>query len=64
MSRRLKILLLVLLAAFAVTILLFYSITKTDDGGAALVYGYKIINTYPHDPNAFTQGLVFEDGFL
>jgi len=28
------------------------------------VYTYKVINTYPHDPNAFTQGLVFEDGVL
>lgn len=28
------------------------------------VYTYKIINTYPHDKNAFTQGLVFENGFL
>jgi glutamine cyclotransferase len=28
------------------------------------VYGYKIANVYPHDRSAFTQGLVFEDGFL
>jgi glutamine cyclotransferase len=28
------------------------------------VYTYKIINSYPHDPGAFTQGLVFEDGVL
>ena len=28
------------------------------------VYTYKIVNTYPHDPEAFTQGLVFEDGVL
>jgi glutamine cyclotransferase len=28
------------------------------------VYTYNIVNTYPHDPNAFTQGLVFEDGVL
>ncbi len=28
------------------------------------VYGYKIINAYPHDRNAFTQGLIFDDGFL
>jgi glutamine cyclotransferase len=28
------------------------------------VYGYKIVNTYPHDRNAFTQGLVFDDSFL
>lgn len=25
---------------------------------------YKIIKTHPHDPEAFTQGLVFLDGFL
>lgn len=27
-------------------------------------YTYKIVNTYPHDPKAFTQGLVFENGAL
>src|SRR5262252_1044813 len=26
--------------------------------------GYKIVHTYPHDPGAFTQGLVYYDGFL
>jgi glutamine cyclotransferase len=25
---------------------------------------YRIVRTYPHDPNAFTQGLVFVDGSL
>jgi glutamine cyclotransferase len=28
------------------------------------VYSYDVVNTYPHDPKAFTQGLVFEDGAL
>ncbi|MGY5354424.1 glutaminyl-peptide cyclotransferase [Wenyingzhuangia sp. IMCC45467] len=28
------------------------------------VYGYKVINTYPHDRNAFTQGLEFHDNEL
>jgi glutamine cyclotransferase len=28
------------------------------------VYTYKIVTSYPHDRRAFTQGLVFEDGFL
>jgi glutaminyl-peptide cyclotransferase len=28
------------------------------------VYGYRIVQTYPHDPEAFTQGLVYEDGIL
>ena len=27
-------------------------------------YGYRIINSYPHDPNAFTQGLEYDDGLL
>jgi glutamine cyclotransferase len=28
------------------------------------VYTYNVTNTYPHDRNAFTEGLVFEDGVL
>ena len=28
------------------------------------VVGYRIVNTYPHDPRAFTQGLVFADDAL
>jgi glutaminyl-peptide cyclotransferase len=31
---------------------------------APRVDSYEIINTYPHDPNAWTQGLVFENGSL
>jgi glutaminyl-peptide cyclotransferase len=27
-------------------------------------YGYQVIHVYPHDPNAFTQGLEFRAGFL
>ena len=27
-------------------------------------YSYKVINIYPHDPSAFTQGLLYKDGYL
>ena len=27
-------------------------------------YGYQIVNTWPHDSDAFTQGLIFSDGKL
>ncbi len=27
-------------------------------------YGYEIVHTFPHDPAAFTQGLIFRDGVL
>ncbi len=32
--------------------------------GTAPVLGYRIVNEYPHDANAFTQGLVIADGVL
>jgi glutamine cyclotransferase len=28
------------------------------------VYGYRVVNVYPHDRQAFTQGLIWCDGFL
>ena len=28
------------------------------------VFNYRIVNIYPHDEKAFTQGLVVEDGFI
>ena len=27
-------------------------------------YGYRVVNTYPHDITSFTQGLFFHEGFL
>jgi glutaminyl-peptide cyclotransferase len=27
-------------------------------------YGYQVVRSYPHDPDAFTQGLQYLDGFL
>ncbi len=28
------------------------------------MYGYKVVGTYPHDRDAFTQGLVYSGGYL
>ncbi|MGE5237447.1 MAG: glutaminyl-peptide cyclotransferase [Chloroflexota bacterium] len=28
------------------------------------VYGYEVVNVFPHDPAAFTQGLIFENGYI
>lgn len=28
------------------------------------IYSYEIVNTFPHDANAFTQGLEYKDGYL
>ena len=38
--------------------------TPSQQPVRAPVYGYEIVSEYPHDPEAFTQGLIFRDGFL
>jgi len=36
----------------------------TNTLATPVVYTYEVVNTWPHDRNAFTQGLVFLDGEL
>jgi glutamine cyclotransferase len=35
-----------------------------SQAGGIPEYGYEVVHTYPHDPQAFTQGLLYLDGFL
>lgn len=63
-------------AARAAAVLLLASLALTghvhaDDAAKSAIaadaireFGYEIVNTYPHSREAFTQGLVFRDGFL
>jgi glutamine cyclotransferase len=37
-------------------------ISAQRSGGPVPVYGYEVVRSYPHDRNAFTQGLIFRDG--
>jgi len=39
----------------------FYCFFTLSAAGAD---SYKVVHVYPHDPNAFTQGLIFIDGHL
>ncbi|MEM7132804.1 MAG: glutaminyl-peptide cyclotransferase [Chloroflexota bacterium] len=34
------------------------------DNSAVQMYTYRVVNSYPHDLNAFTQGLIWLDGVL
>jgi glutamine cyclotransferase len=34
------------------------------EAGGVSEYGYEVVHAYPHDPNAFTQGLEYLNGFL
>jgi glutamine cyclotransferase len=38
--------------------------TCAEAQGTPAVYGYRVVNVYPHDAGAYTQGLIFRDGFL
>ena len=38
--------------------------TETASGLSIPIYTYEVINSWPHDPDAFTQGLVFHEGKL
>src|SRR5262249_29058019 len=40
------------------------STNKTPENAPVVRYGYQIVNMFPHDNNAFTQGLIFVDGKL
>src|SRR6202171_6004303 len=37
---------------------------QPSPGGNVPMYGYQIQHVYPHDPDAFTQGLQYVDGVL
>lgn len=43
---------------------LFAPLTAVPTAQTAATQGYRVVNVYPHDPEAFTQGLIFRDGFL
>lgn len=37
---------------------------NTVKSNSVPVYTYEVVNTYKHDPTAFTEGLFYKDGFL
>jgi len=49
---------------FAPLLVLIFLSSITSSDSSTPVFTYKIINTYPHDQKAFTQGLAFEDGTI
>jgi len=60
----------VITAASAIILMLSFTLTAAqpplaaDRRASAPVFGYRVINVYPHDRQSFTQGLIHCDGFL
>jgi glutamine cyclotransferase len=61
-KRSLKLLIPGFIVLLAAAIVLFFLFSRNPDTPAA--WTFKVVNSFAHDPKAFTQGLVFEDGFL
>jgi glutamine cyclotransferase len=57
------ILLGIVILAFGVTAYILLKNTSSNDT-AQLLYTYEVVKVYPHDTDAFTEGLVFENGML
>ena len=57
---------MIIIVSFLVSSILFTFIQETFVGekGTVPIFSFKVINKYPHDPEAFTQGLVIDKGIL
>ena len=62
MKRFLKLFVPGLIVISVVVFVLFGLDSKSLD--TSKIYTYQIVNSYPHDREAFTQGLFYEDGVL
>jgi glutamine cyclotransferase len=48
------------------SLLVLFALSACDAslGEEPPIYGYRVVNVYPHDEKAFTQGLFFREGWL
>jgi glutaminyl-peptide cyclotransferase len=51
-----------LLVSTAILVITITAFGQAPAGGNLPLFGYQIVRTYPHDPDAFTQGLQYVDG--
>ena len=54
----------VLIFSAALVLVATYSLLTNPTASTTPIYGYRIVNTYPHATDAFTEGLVYSGGFL
>lgn len=51
-------------AATVAALLQPLGLTQAAQVNAPAIYGYRVVNAYSHDSRAYTQGLIYRDGFL
>ena len=50
------------IALFSLVLAMAFGVPQRSAASRAPVAGYRVVHVYPHDPEAFTQGLVYHDG--
>lgn len=60
--RKVGVVVVALMIVLPAVLLVF--VNNKPANSTALHYTYSVVNVYPHDVNAFTEGLVFDGGFL
>lgn len=55
---------MVIMVVLAGILFAAWNTNETTNAGSADYFSYRILNTYPHDTAAFTEGLVFINGSL
>jgi len=63
-SRNRVIVFAVLALSFPFIVTTSSSLERSFVNQSAPTHGYEVVRVYPHDRNAFTQGLTYVDGFL
>ena len=56
--------LVALIVVLGVSLLFLLKNDGVPTNSVAIYYSYTIVNTYPHDTSAFTEGLVYSNGLL
>ena len=57
-------LLIAVILVLGVSLAIIFNPSKPASSATAQNYTYSIVNTFPHDSTAFTEGLLYADGFL
>jgi len=60
--RKLGVVIVALMIVFPAVLLALVHVMPSNS--TAVRYTYSVVNVYPHDTDAFTEGLVFDGGFL
>jgi glutamine cyclotransferase len=64
MTKRSQTVILVVAVILAISAILLVSLNSTPANNVPLRYTYDVIKVYPHDKNAFTEGLAIENDVL